>query len=211
MKKVIKNWDKILTGLIALAALGVSILSFRDSKNKNNIDEAISHTVITYTQEQTNLKKVSVKYGQDAKGKKIIKKYPMAPVRVNIKSGAIAQIYSILSVFNSNDKPIVLVSADTLPHIKMRSMNKDKVEVIPKEVSSFWNDGFYQSFLIVGTDGTNHLIMVWYNTKELRQGFIDNIRSVSTTDDENGNNPDYIVQQYNQLKNYLNQKGIEIK
>lgn len=192
--------------LISVIAVVIALIS---AQKTNLVDEknlAVSPLVITYNQLSSEDKIQNVKVQDAASGdEKTIQLYP---VQVKVRSGSVASVNTIISYFPDSGIPTVNVAADFKMQDKLKRMDESDVMLYSKYVMSFASNkdfSFNQSFLIHGTDGTYHLMMIWYNGKE--QGVLDNIRSLDNT---GGINPKEVVNQYNRLKEYLEEKKIII-
>ncbi|ATO55139.1 hypothetical protein ATO00_13535 [Loigolactobacillus coryniformis subsp. coryniformis] len=169
-------------------------------------NRAIVHSTITFTQLSEKPSEVSV---TQLRNKRLIK-VSMYPVQINVKSGAIVQVYPIISYFSRKGEQIIQVNANIQPQDQLRPMDNVNIKLIPNEIGTFWNNdisvaSFYQSYLIIGADGSNHLVMIWYDGSQPRQGYLDVIRSVGVGE----GTPEFVLNQFNKLRNYLRSKGIE--
>jgi len=219
-RKEKRVWVEILITIVpiivSIAALTVSISSCSISRNqeKNNArqlsinakqlkdNEASSELVVSYKQKAENGKEVTVVDGNHSSNKVLF-----YPVQVIVHSGAIVQIYPIVSSFSENDSPKLNIGPDKTPRKQIKSMTDDKIELFPNKVTSFTNNmSFYQSYLLVGSDNSYHLVMLWCNEKQ--QGFLDEERALSSVSETE---PAEIRYQYQKLKEYLIINKFEIK
>lgn len=207
-----KKWLKALkfsvNYVLPIVAIVLSIVVFIDTKQKTDASRALAPVAVTYQINEEIAAETSVK-NMFTNKKETISLYPLSII---VKSGSIVNSYSIVSYFTKDKEPIVTISPNTELQEKLASQHNDDIQISPQEVGSFWSDesktSFYVSYLFVGADSTNNLVMYWYDEKQNKQGYLDNVRATATVEDNN--TPELVKTQYKQLRNYFNENDIPV-
>lgn len=207
IKEKIAFWSAAISVFSVIMSLFFTVIPFMYQRNLDEVKLAKERVVIEMKYDKKRSGMVTL-IDLNTHKKSVQDLYYL---KLEVISGMIVSTYPIVSYIDEKKEPLVSISSPKyLTTSKLKEQRDDNIYLGMEEVGSFLPNYYYQSFLLQGADGSNHLIMSYYGEREKKQGFVTKEIGISTTFSSDNVTPQEIKEQYNLLYDYLENNGIRL-